>query len=77
MIRVAAIADVHFSADSRGRLRDHWSQLHQTADVLLIGGDLIGTAPAYQWGGTVAMSAFVVAAALFLFIFNSVNGNFK
>lgn len=40
MIRVAAIADVHFSADSRGRLRDHWSQLHNAADVLLIGGDL-------------------------------------
>jgi hypothetical protein len=36
---------------------------------LLIGGDLIGTAPAYQWGGTWAMSAFLVAAALFLFIF--------
>lgn len=40
MIRVAAIADVHFSEDSRGRLRDHWSQLHEAADVLLIGGDL-------------------------------------
>jgi Icc-related predicted phosphoesterase len=40
VIRVAAIADVHFSEDSRGRLRDHWSQLHHTADVLLIGGDL-------------------------------------
>lgn len=40
MIRVAAIADVHFSADSRGRLRDHWSQLHNNADVLLIAGDL-------------------------------------
>lgn len=40
MIRVAAIADVHFSEDSRGRLRDHWSQLHHMADVLLIGGDL-------------------------------------
>jgi len=36
---------------------------------LLIGGDLIGTAPAYQWGGTWAMSAFLVAAALFLFVF--------
>jgi len=36
---------------------------------LIIGGDLIGTAPAYQWGGTVAMSAFLVAAALFLFVF--------
>ena len=40
MIRVAAISDVHFSEDSRGRLRDHWAQLHQSADVLLIGGDL-------------------------------------
>ncbi len=40
MIRVAAIADVHFSEDSRGRLRDHWRHLHETADVLLIGGDL-------------------------------------
>ena len=36
---------------------------------LIIGGDLIGTAPAYQWGGTWAMSAFLVAAALFLFVF--------
>ncbi|HXG57611.1 MAG TPA: FG-GAP-like repeat-containing protein, partial [Thermoanaerobaculia bacterium] len=36
---------------------------------LLLGGDLIGTAPAYQWGGTWAMSAFLVAAALFLFVF--------
>ena len=40
MIRVAAIADVHFSEDSRGRLREHWGRLHQSADVLLIGGDL-------------------------------------
>src|SRR5205814_3794340 len=43
------------------------------AVALLIGGDLIGTAPACQWGGAVvgtwAMSAFLVAAALFLFIF--------
>ena len=40
MIRVAAIADVHFSEDSRGRLRDHWRHLQEAADVLLIGGDL-------------------------------------
>jgi Icc-related predicted phosphoesterase len=40
VIRVAAIADVHFSTDSRGRLRDHWSHVHESADVLLIGGDL-------------------------------------
>ncbi|MDQ3915665.1 MAG: CRTAC1 family protein [Actinomycetota bacterium] len=36
---------------------------------LLIAGDLITTAPAYQWGGTWAMSAFMVMAALSLFIF--------
>jgi Icc-related predicted phosphoesterase len=40
MIRVAAIADVHFSEDSRDLLRTHWSQLHERADLLLIGGDL-------------------------------------
>jgi Icc-related predicted phosphoesterase len=40
MIRVAAIADVHFSEDSRGVLSDHWSRLHRAADILLIGGDL-------------------------------------
>lgn len=36
---------------------------------LLLAGDLITTAPAYQWGGTWAMSAFMVMAALSLFIF--------
>ena len=36
---------------------------------LLVGRDLIGTAPAYQWGGTGAMSAFLIMAALFLFVF--------
>ena len=34
------------------------------AASLLVGGDLISTAPAYQWGGTWAMSAFLVMAAL-------------
>ncbi|MFN2588639.1 MAG: hypothetical protein ABR613_11055, partial [Actinomycetota bacterium] len=36
---------------------------------LFLAGDLITTAPAYQWGGTWAMSAFMVMAALSLFIF--------
>ncbi|HXG52527.1 MAG TPA: FG-GAP-like repeat-containing protein [candidate division Zixibacteria bacterium] len=36
---------------------------------LLAGGDLITTAPAYQWGGTWAMSAFIATAALSLFVF--------
>jgi hypothetical protein len=35
---------------------------------LLLGGDLISTAPAYQWGGTWAMSAFLVMGALALFV---------
>ena len=39
------------------------------AVALLLGGDLITTAPAYQWGGTWAFSAFIVTAALTLFIF--------
>jgi Icc-related predicted phosphoesterase len=40
MVRIAAIADVHFSEDSSGAMRTHWSQLHEVADLLLIGGDL-------------------------------------
>lgn len=40
MVRVAAIADVHFSEDSRGMLGAHWGRLHEGADLLLIGGDL-------------------------------------
>ena len=40
MIKVAAIADVHYSQDSRGRLRDYWSHVHKDADVFLIAGDL-------------------------------------
>ena len=37
---------------------------------LLLGGDLITTAPAYQWGGTWAMSAFLVTLAVSLFVLN-------
>ena len=36
---------------------------------LLLSGDLITAAPAYQWGGTVAMSVFIVTTALALFVF--------
>lgn len=36
---------------------------------LLLAGDSITTAPAYQWGGTWGMSAFMVMAALTLFVF--------
>jgi hypothetical protein len=38
------------------------------AASLMVGGDLISTAPAYQWGGTWAMSAFLVMAAIALFV---------
>lgn len=40
MIRVAAIGDVHFSEEADNRFRDYWSRVHETADVMLIAGDL-------------------------------------
>ena len=40
MIRVAAVADLHFGTDSRGALRPSLETLDQRADLLLIGGDL-------------------------------------
>lgn len=43
--------------------------LFGVATTLLLAGHLISAAPAYQWGGTLAMSAFIVSAALALFVF--------
>ena len=40
MIRVAAVADVHFGSESAGTLRPHLAHLPDQADVLLLGGDL-------------------------------------
>ncbi|HET6809478.1 MAG TPA: metallophosphoesterase [Acidimicrobiales bacterium] len=40
MIRVAAVGDVHFGPDARGRLRPHIEGLADEADVLLLAGDL-------------------------------------
>lgn len=40
MIRVAAIGDVHFSEDSKGKLRNYWKRLGDSADLFLIAGDL-------------------------------------
>jgi hypothetical protein len=37
--------------------------------ALSLGGGLFSSAPAYQWGGNVAMAAFLVTAALALFVF--------
>lgn len=42
--------------------------LFGVAVSLFIGGDMISAAPAYQWGGSLAMTAFVVTAALMLFV---------
>ena len=43
--------------------------LFGVAVTLLLAGDLISPAPAYQWGGSLAVSAFIVMAALTLFVF--------
>ncbi|HWC14300.1 MAG TPA: metallophosphoesterase [Actinomycetota bacterium] len=40
MIRIAAVADVHFGPDSRGTLREHFQAATDHADVLLVAGDL-------------------------------------
>ncbi|MGE0127378.1 MAG: metallophosphoesterase [Blastocatellales bacterium] len=40
MLRIAAIADLHVAEDSSGKLSLHWRGLHETADVLLLAGDL-------------------------------------
>jgi Icc-related predicted phosphoesterase len=40
MIRIAALADVHYGRDSMGALREHLEQLGDKADVLLMAGDL-------------------------------------
>lgn len=46
MIRIAAIADVHFGRDSAGTLAPYWKELHEHADLLVLAGDLtrVGTA---------------------------------
>jgi Icc-related predicted phosphoesterase len=45
VIRVAAVGDVHMSADARGTLRNAFDRLPEVADVLLLAGDLtrVGT----------------------------------
>ena len=40
MIRIAAMADVHFGVDAVGTLRPHVAKLSEQADLLLIAGDL-------------------------------------
>ena len=40
MIRIAAVGDVHYGANSRGRLSDQFEMLRDQADLLLVAGDL-------------------------------------
>jgi Icc-related predicted phosphoesterase len=40
VIRIAAVGDVHFGADSAGMLRPYLARLADRADVLLLAGDL-------------------------------------
>ena len=40
MIRLAAVADIHFGADSSGMLRAQFEDLTKHADMLLVAGDL-------------------------------------
>ena len=40
MIRIAAVADLHFAEDSAGKYRRHLDGIEERADVLLIAGDL-------------------------------------
>ncbi len=50
--------------------RHHFNPaLFGVAGTLLLAGGLVTAAPAYQWGGTWAMSACIVTAALVLFVF--------
>lgn len=48
MIKVAAIADLHFKEDSPGTFRPWFASLHEDADVLLLGGDLTGIGYVHQ-----------------------------
>ena len=49
--------------------RHHYNpSLFGVVVTLLVAGHLISAAPAYQWGGTIAMSAFIVALALAGFV---------
>jgi hypothetical protein len=39
-IRIAAVGDLHFDADSRGQLRDLFAEIDRSADILALCGDL-------------------------------------
>jgi Icc-related predicted phosphoesterase len=40
VIRIGAIADVHFSTHSAGRLAPYWGTMHNGVDILVVAGDL-------------------------------------
>jgi Icc-related predicted phosphoesterase len=39
-VRIAAVGDIHFDGSRQGMLRDIFAEVHQTADVLALCGDL-------------------------------------
>ena len=39
-VRIAAMADIHYGKHSRGQLHDVFAEISQSADVLLLCGDL-------------------------------------
>jgi Icc-related predicted phosphoesterase len=39
-LRIAAVGDIHFDGSQTGRLRDLFSDVHQSADVLVLCGDM-------------------------------------
>jgi enediyne biosynthesis protein E4 len=41
---------------------------------VILGGGMVSPAPAYQWGGSLAMTLFVITAALMIFAFNIQRG---
>lgn len=43
MIRIAAVGDVHFDRKSHNRLSDHFQNIEEKADILLLAGDLTQT----------------------------------
>lgn len=40
MIRVAAVGDIHVGTECAGRLKGHYDEVHEHADVLVLAGDL-------------------------------------
>ncbi len=51
MIRIAAVGDLHFAGDTRGKFAPHWRNLSEHADVFLLLGDLTNVGSREQADG--------------------------